>query len=139
MPQLQVSQAIHDAAIHHLRNLTDFAANLGPEVHCVAGSGGGYGPDNPVSLFWAWGSGFDEGFNLSLSIEDGQGNMLPPVVDVQNVPTLPGGLFTTTFQWQRHPVARYDNLPTPVLHVKSTDGVEGWTRLRVEDVYIAGS
>lgn len=137
--KLQESETIHQDALRHLQNMLDFTGNRDPMVHCVAGVGGGYGPANPQSYFWAWGSGFDEGFNLSLIIEDVDGNALSPQPAVQTVPVLGGGLFTTTFLWTRHPVASYGGLGAPVLHVRSTDFVDGWAPLRVEDVYIAQS
>lgn len=136
---LHVSENIQEAAIGHLRNLVDFTGDLGTRVSCVAGQGGveHYGPDNPVTLFWAWGNGFAYGYNLTLTIEDGNGNILSPQPAVQNVPVLGGGLFSSTFQWQRHAVPTYDGLATPVLHVYSTNDMHGWTPLRVQDVYRA--
>jgi hypothetical protein len=73
---------------------------------------------------------------LTYTIEDGNGNVLPPEPAIQNVPVLGGGLFSSTFTWQRHPVPSYDGLATPVLHVQSTNDIHGWTPLRVQDVYI---
>lgn len=130
---MTVSPQIHDQAIRHLNDVRNFAS-LGPQLHCDAAHGDGYGPANPVSLFWARGAGFDGTSQLLLFIEDDKGNNLepqsPPIVDVAS------GIFSTTFTWSRLAVSSYDGLPTPVLHAKSPEGVEAWTPLKVEDVYI---
>jgi hypothetical protein len=86
---------------------------------------------------WAWGYGFTYGFNLSLTIEDGHGNILVPQVAAQTIKLWPGGAFSMTFLWQKLPVVSLQGL-TPVIHAKSTNpnDLEAWAPLRAQDVYI---